>query len=70
MLVVPSLSLARLMPSNQAAHRGSRCPLTRISYRSESRSGLVELSIAGISFRCRLWLGLSWFCGLAATSGR
>src|SRR5689334_14912002 len=33
MMVVPSVSLVRLSPSNQAAHRESRCPLRRISYR-------------------------------------
>jgi hypothetical protein len=32
MMVVPSLSLVRLSPSNQVAHRESRCPWTRIAY--------------------------------------
>src|SRR5215218_4869602 len=36
MIVVPSLSVLRLSPSNQAAHRESRCPLTRITYRPDS----------------------------------
>jgi len=33
MMVVPSQPWVRVSPSNQAAHRASRCPLTRISYR-------------------------------------
>ena len=32
MIVVPSFSLERLNPSNQAVHLGVRCPLRRISY--------------------------------------
>src|SRR5438067_7249506 len=35
--VVPSHSWVRLSPSNQAAHRVSRCPLRRISYWPSSR---------------------------------
>ena len=37
MIVVPSFSLERLSPSNQAAHRGARWPLRRISYRLKER---------------------------------
>src|SRR5579871_3123013 len=33
MMVVPSLPRVMVSPSNQAAHRESRCPLRRISYR-------------------------------------
>ena len=33
MIVVPSLSVMRFNPSNQAAQRRSRCPLRRIWYR-------------------------------------
>ena len=39
MSVVPSLSRVRVRPSNQAAHRPARCPLSRISYRPDP-SGL------------------------------
>ena len=31
--VVPSLWVVMVIPSNQAAHRAARCPLSRISYR-------------------------------------
>ncbi len=43
MTVVPSLALVRFSPSNQAAHRESRCPLMRISYRPASLADDVSL---------------------------
>ena len=41
--VVPSSWWVRVMPSNQVAQRGARCPRTRISYRSAPPSWLPLL---------------------------
>ena len=43
MMVVPSLPVVRVSPSNQAAQRVSRCPLRRISYRPASLA--VDISL-------------------------
>src|SRR5437762_13876411 len=55
MTVVPSLSCVRLSPSNQAAHRASRCPLRRISYCPSSRRVSGD---ACVSLMCSF---LPWF---------
>ena len=59
---MPSLSLVRLSPSNQAAHRESRCPLTGRG--SPVKQALIE----PLSERELDVLSLYWFTGSGATA--